>query len=53
MCQVNDVFFENLTEGKIDKVIEKLKNEKPDLRLSTLNGTLGEGIKGYPKSEVI
>jgi NADH-quinone oxidoreductase subunit E len=53
MCQINDLFFENLTEEKIDQIIEKIKTEKPELRYSTITDTLGEGLKGYPKSEVI
>jgi len=53
MCEVNDCFFENLTPEKVDKIIEAIEREKPNLRLSTVNDSIGEGLKGFPKSEVI
>jgi NADH-quinone oxidoreductase E subunit len=53
MCEINDHFFENLTPQKLSEIIEKIKNEKPDLRLSAKKDALGAGLKGYPKSEVI
>lgn len=53
MCEVNDVFFENLTPEKLEAIIKKLEEEKPDLRYSAVRDQLGGGLKGYAKSEVI
>ena len=53
MCEINDVFFENLTEEKMLELVERIKKEQPDLRYSTKNGSLGAGLKGCPKSEII
>lgn len=53
MCQINDHFFENLNVQKFGELIDRIEREKPELRFSTLKDTLGEGLKGYPKSQVI
>lgn len=53
MCQINDVYFENLTIEKLDKIIDDIAREKPDLRFSTVRGELGGGLASYPRSEVI
>ncbi len=53
MCQINDVFFENLTEEKLDQLLIRIQNEQPDLRLSTVRDDLGAGLSGCPKSEII
>ena len=53
MCQINDCFFENLTPEKVEDIVKKIEAEKPDLRFSTVEDKLGEGLKGYSKSEVI
>ena len=53
MCQINDVYFENLSEEKLDALLTRIEKEQPDLRLSTTLDQLGEGLKGCPKSEVI
>ncbi len=52
MCQINDVFFENLTEAKLDTIIERIDTERPDLRFSTVRDELGAGLSGCPKSEI-
>jgi NADH dehydrogenase (ubiquinone) flavoprotein 2 len=52
MCQINDVFFENLTEAKLDTIIERIGKERPDLRFSTVRDELGAGLSGCPKSEI-
>ena len=52
MCQINDVFFENLTEAKLDSLIERIGKERPDLRFSTVKDALGAGLAGCPKSEI-
>lgn len=52
MVEVNDCFFENLTPEKLVEVLDRIKKELPNLRLSTLNDELGSGLAGYPKSEV-
>jgi NADH-quinone oxidoreductase subunit E len=53
MCQVNDVFFENLTPEKLDELMKQLIAEKPDLRLSTVNDALGTGLPKASRSQVI
>jgi hypothetical protein len=53
MCQINDVFFENLTEESLDALLGRIEKEKPDLRFSTIRDELGAGLSGCPKSEVI
>lgn len=53
MCQINDCFFENLTPEKLEQILKRIETEKPDLRFSTVNDKLGEGLKGHTKSEVI
>lgn len=52
MCQINDVFFENLTESKLETIIERIDKERPDLRFSTVRDELGAGLSGCPKSEI-
>ena len=52
MCQINDVFFENLTESKLDTIIARIDKERPDLRFSTVRDELGAGLSGCPKSEI-
>ena len=37
----------------MEEVIQAIEKDKPDLRLSTLNDKLGEGLKGFSKSEII
>ena len=53
MIQVNDLYFEKLNPEKLTDLISKITKEKPDLRFSTLKDTIGEGLAGYAKSEVI
>jgi len=53
MAEINDTFFENLTPQKLDEIISRIEKEKPELRYSTLTDTIGAGLKGCPKSEVI
>lgn len=53
MCQINDVFFENLTEEKLDLIVDRIQKERPDLRYSTVRDELGAGLTGCPKSEII
>jgi NADH-quinone oxidoreductase E subunit len=53
MCQINDVFFENLTDEKLDQIVARIEKEKPDLRYSTVRDELGAGLAGCPKSEII
>lgn len=53
MCQINDAFFENLTEEKLDQLLTRIQHEQPDLRLSTVRDDLGAGLSGCPKSEII
>jgi NADH-quinone oxidoreductase E subunit len=53
MCQINDVFFENLTDAKLDQIVARIEQEKPDLRYSTVRDEIGAGLAGCPKSEII
>jgi NADH-quinone oxidoreductase subunit E len=53
IVQINDVFFENLTIEKLDDLIQRIEQELPDLRLNPMTETLGDGLKGCPRSEVI
>ena len=53
MCQINDVFFENLTIEKLDEIVARIRSEQPDLRYSTKRDSIGAGLSGFPKSEVI
>lgn len=53
MCQINDVFFENLTDEKLDMIVARIEKEQPDLRFSTVKDELGAGLAGAPKSEII
>jgi len=53
MCEVNDRFFENLTVEKLDKLIDAIEASEPELRLSNITDTLGNGLPNSPKSEVI
>lgn len=53
MCQINDVFFENLTDEKLDQIVARIEKEKPDLRYSTVKDELGAGLAGCPKSEIM
>lgn len=52
MCEVNDCFFENLTPEKLEKLIQAIEREKPNLRYSAVNEELGAGLNGYPKSDI-
>lgn len=52
MCQVNDIFAENLTVEKLEKLIADIERAKPDMRFSAKTERLGEGLSDYPKSEV-
>jgi NADH-quinone oxidoreductase subunit E len=49
-CEINDCYFENLTAEKLGEIIDRVAAEKPDLRYSTIKDSLGEGLKGCPKS---
>ncbi len=53
MCQINDVFFENLTDEKLDQLVARIEKERPDLRYSTVKDELGAGLAGSPKSEIM
>jgi len=52
MVEINDRYFENLNVDKLGELLDLLKNEQPDLSLSTKSETLGEGASQYPLSEV-
>ncbi len=53
MCQVNDCFFEKLTAAELLKIVDQIQKDKPNLSLSMIEDKLGEGLKGYSKSQVL
>lgn len=53
MCEINDRYFENLSEEKLSRIIDAIKASEPDLRFSTLHDALGDGLKDFPESEVM
>ncbi len=52
VIQINDVYFERLTTDKLDHILERIKQEQPDLKYSTLREELGGGLADYPRSQV-
>ncbi|MCB9029617.1 MAG: NAD(P)H-dependent oxidoreductase subunit E [Deltaproteobacteria bacterium] len=52
MCEINDVYFENLTPEKLEEIIKELEATQPDIRYSTLKDAIGAGMKNT-RSEVI
>lgn len=52
MMQINDVFFENLTEAKLLGILDRIEKEEPNLRYSTIRESLGKGLPDLPRSEV-
>lgn len=52
MCQINDAFFENLTEQRLGEILGRIEKEQPDLKLSTVRDSLGAGLAGHPRSEI-
>jgi len=53
MCQLNDLYCENLTVEKLDALMKRIDKENPNLRLSMKTDILGDGLKDLPRSEVI
>jgi NADH-quinone oxidoreductase E subunit len=53
MCQINDAFFENLTDERLGKLLTQIEQEQPDLKLSTVRDSLGAGLAGHPRSEIM
>ncbi|RMD85763.1 MAG: NAD(P)H-dependent oxidoreductase subunit E [Candidatus Dadabacteria bacterium] len=53
MCEINDVYFENLTEEKIEEIIKRIEAEEPDLRYSTIRDELGKGLEDLGRSKVV
>lgn len=52
MVEINDIYFENLTSEKLDAIMDRIEKEQPNLRYSAKTLELGDGFKGFPKSEV-
>ena len=52
MCQINSIFFENLSPDSLEEIMDRIEADKPDLSLSTLRDQLGDGLMGAPKSRV-
>lgn len=53
MCEINDSFFEHLTPEILGELMDRIEREQPELRYSTKSDSLGAGLKGYPKSQVL
>jgi NADH-quinone oxidoreductase E subunit len=53
MCQINDAFFENLSEERLEALLVRIEKEQPDLKLSTVRDSLGAGLAGHPRSEIV
>jgi NADH-quinone oxidoreductase subunit E len=51
MVEINDVYFENLTPESLDTLMNRIEQEKPDLRYSTVRAELGGGLSDRPRSE--
>ena len=51
MVQINDVFFENLTEDSLAALVDRIEREKPDLRYSGSKEALGDGFPDRTRSE--
>ncbi len=52
MVEINDVYFENLNDEKLEALINKIEKEQPDLRYSTVRQELGGGLADEPRSVV-
>lgn len=53
MCQINDLYVENLTVEKLDALMKRIDKESPDIRLSVKRDQIGNGLSDLPRSEVI
>lgn len=53
MCQINAFFFENLDKDKFNALLDRIERELPNLSYSTIEDKLDEGLKDYPKSQII
>lgn len=53
MCQINDRFFEKLTPERLEEILKLIEQERPDLSLSTIKDSLGEGLAQFPKSQIL
>lgn len=51
MAEINDVYFENLTVEKLDALLDRIEREQPDLRYSTIKGSLGKGLVDLSRSQ--
>ena len=50
---INGTLFEKLTPEKLDYLMTRIEKERPDLSYSTIKESLGEGLIGIPKSEIM
>jgi len=50
---INGTLFEKLTPEKLDYLMTRIEKEQPDLSFSTVKESLGEGLIGIPKSEIM
>lgn len=52
MVEINDTFFETLTAESLNKLMDRIEKEQPDLRYSAAEGKLSQGFTDIPKSAV-
>lgn len=53
MCEINDTFFENLTPEELNKIMDLIEKDQPDLSFSTKQDRLGAGLSGYAPSAIL
>lgn len=41
-CEINDTYFENLTEEELERIIRTIEQNTPDLRFSTRRNAMGQ-----------
>jgi NADH-quinone oxidoreductase subunit E len=51
VVQINDVYFEKLTEEKLDQILDRIIKEQPALSFSTVRQELDAGLSDLPRSE--
>lgn len=49
MCEINDVYFENLTPEKLNDIMNKIQRDKLNLRLSTSKDSFDEAKGSEPR----
>lgn len=53
MVEINDIYFEHLDTDRLKEILDRIEEEQPNLRYSTVRDALGEGLSGHPRSQVM